>query len=334
MSITPVILCGGSGTRLWPVSTTALPKQFHALAGERTLLQETVRRAVALGLGRPVVVCSAADLETVQGQFVDVGVEPILVITEPGGRNTAAAVAAAALMVEGRLLVMPADHVIADPRALAGAVAAGAEAAAAGMLTVFGVVADRPETGYGYIEAGVSDSSWRPVLAFAEKPDLEAARGLVAAGCLWNSGMFLFDSATVREELRRWAPEVIDAVSGSIPAERGPVVHLTDAFLAAPSIAFDRAVMERTERAAVVPLDAGWSDIGSWDALWEFLPKDVHGNVSIGDVRLVDVEGSYVRASRQVVVLGLADVVVVDTGDTVLVASREASQRVGELSER
>ncbi len=333
MSITPVILCGGSGTRLWPVSTPELPKQFHALTGEGTLLQETVRRAASLGLGRPVVVCSAADLETVRRQIADVGIEPRLVITEPQGRNTAAAVAAAALMVDGRLLVMPADHVISDTSALAGAVASGEEAAAAGMLVVFGVVADRPETGYGYIRPGASGDAWKPVVAFTEKPDLEAARSLVAAGCLWNSGMFLFDSATVRDELRRWAPEVIEAVSGSIPSEHGPVARLTDAFAASPSIAFDRAVMEKTERAAVVPLEAGWSDIGSWAALWEFLPKDGHGNVSLGDVRLVSVERSYVRASRRVVVLGLSDVVVVDTGDTVLVAARDEAQTVGELSD-
>ncbi|MDH5616300.1 MAG: sugar phosphate nucleotidyltransferase [Acidimicrobiia bacterium] len=333
MGITPVILCGGVGTRLWPVSNARLPKQFHSFLGDGTLLQETARRALALGLGPPVVVGSEADSSLVVAQLAAIGIEPRLVIAEPEGRNTAAAIAAAAHVLDGLILVMPADHVISDVAALTAALEAGVEAVRADKLVVFGIVPTRPETGYGYIRAGSSDRVWRPLVEFIEKPDIDKAERLVEEGCFWNSGMFLFDANLVLNEFAEWAPDVAEVVSASLPEPLAAVIHPTDKFREAPSVAFDRAVMEKTTRGAVVPLQAGWSDIGSWNALWEISPKDDSGNATSGDVRLVDVSGSYVRAERRVVVLGLSDVVVVESGGTVLVTSRSASQRVGELAE-
>ncbi len=334
MRITPVILCGGSGTRLWPVSTPSHPKQYHALAGPRSLLQETAERAIALELESPIVVCAHADREVVESQLAEVGVTPATVITEPGGRNTAPAMAAATLSVQdgGLMLVMPADHVVTDVEALRSAVASGAAAARAGRLVVFGVVATRPETGYGYIEAGEPQTGWTKVARFTEKPEPATAQRLVDSGYLWNSGMFLFEVSTAIEELDRWVPLVMDRVRAAMPGNFASRIELSEAFLEAPAIAFDRAVMEKTDRAAVVRLDAGWSDVGSWDALWDLLPKDSAGNVAQGDVTLLDVSGSYVRTTGRVVVLGLSDVVVVDAGGTVLVASRSASQRVTEVA--
>ncbi len=331
MRITPVILSGGSGTRLWPVSTAARPKQFHRLAGDNSLLQETALRAESLGMAPPVVVCSANDVEEVKIQLDLVGVEPSAVIAEPAGRNTGPAVAAATLVGEGVMLVMPADHVITDLEALSSALVGGAEAADKGHLVVFGVVPTRPETGYGYIEAAPSPGVWAPLVRFTEKPDPAKAEEFVRAGHLWNSGMFLFEKETALSELSRWAPEILDHVKRSLPNPQDGLYSLSRAFLKAPSIAFDRAVMEKTDRAAVVPLEAGWSDVGSWQAVWELLERDTDGNVIAGDPILLDVKDSLIRTGPNVVVVGLENVVVVEHDGRVLIASIAASQRVSDL---
>lgn len=284
-----------------------------------------------MGLAPPLVVCAARDVEEVRNQLATVGVEVAAVIAEPTGRNTAAAVAAAALVGDGLMLVMPADHVIADLAALGFAVGAGAEAATERRLVVFGVVATRPETGYGYIEAGPSSGSWSPLVRFTEKPDETEAAAFVEAGHLWNSGMFLFERETALAEFARWAPDILGAVEPAVPPARKGVVALSEEFSRAPAVAFDRAVMEKTDRAAVVPLDAGWSDVGSWRAVWELHEKDADGNVVRGSSVLLDVENSFVRAGAGVAVVGLSNVVVVEHDGRVLIASIDAAQRVSDL---
>lgn len=328
---TPVILSGGSGTRLWPLSSVARPKQFHALVGEETLIQATVRRVKGEGTAPPIVVCNQAHVAEVVDQLQAIECPPSAVVVEPVGRNTAPAVAAAALVLDPEtvMMVLPADHLISDEEVFRSAMSVAVEAAAAGSLVTFGVVPTRPDTGYGYIEMVEGVGPAYPVERFVEKPDAGTAASYVAAGYLWNSGMFVFEAGVILEEMRRHEPAVVEAVEAALPdGLRDSVLTLGESFGDAPSISLDHAVMERTDRAVVVPLDAGWTDVGSWNSVWETLASD-GGTVTHGEVLTVDVERSYVRSeSRPVAVIGLDDVIVIETPDGVLVMDKERSQDV------
>lgn len=345
MTPVPVILCGGSGTRLWPLSRSAYPKQLLRLLGERSLLEDTVARlsGVPGGSAAPLVVCNQAQRFLVAGQLA--GSQATLLL-EPEGRNTAPAAALAALVARERygaeaiLLVLPADHVVRDPAAFGAAVAAALPAAAAGELVTFGIVPAFPETGYGYIKsaAGEATAAWRAVERFVEKPDFETARRYVQSGdYLWNSGIFCFRADRWLEELGKYAPGVVAAAERAWrdgQAAADTVLPEPEAFRACPAISIDYAVMEHTDRAAVLPLDAGWSDVGSWAALYDVSDRDPAGNALVGDIVAVDCRDSYVRSeSRLVGVVGLEGCVVVETKDAVLVVPRERSQAVKQLVE-
>ena len=340
--ILPVILSGGSGTRLWPASRSMYPKQLLALTEERTMLQATALRTRGLGESADhcLVVCNEAHRFSVAEQLAAIEMDGRIIL-EPEGRNTAPAVALAALQAakddpDTVLLVMPADHVIADVDKFQSAVALGAEAAAAGLLVTFGIVPTHPETGFGYIRATVDGPNAVPVESFVEKPDVKTAKSYVADGKhFWNSGMFLFKASTYLETLKQLAPEMYAACVESMQKQSLDGLFIrpdSEAFLRCPSDSIDYAVMEKAEEAAMIPLDAGWSDVGSWSALYDVLPSDDDGNTLEGDVVVHACEGSYVLAeSRLVGVVGLKDVVVVETKDSVLVASKHQSQDVKEL---
>ncbi len=347
MTIVPVILSGGTGTRLWPLSREGYPKQFWPLVSERTMLQETAARAFGPGFAPPVVVCNEAHRFLVAEQLREARIERARILLEPVGRNSAPAIAAAALLLreedpEAVLWLMAADSAIADVSALQTALAAAAAAARSGRIVTFGMLPTTPETGYGYIEAGGELAGLpgvRAVSRFVEKPDAATAAGFVAGGRhLWNSGMFVATAATLIGELERYAPEVLRAVTAAMEgAQRdlGFVRLGAAAFTTAPAVSIDYAVMEKTACAAVVPASIGWSDIGSWAALWEVSPKDAAGNVAAGPVELLEAEGCYVRSEGILTgVVGLKDTVVVTTEDAVLVMPRERAQDVKALVER
>jgi mannose-1-phosphate guanylyltransferase/mannose-6-phosphate isomerase len=333
-----VILSGGSGTRLWPLSTRDRPKQFLDLLGH-TLFEATLLRVASLEGAAPALIATGADhLDQVERGVEAAGVEVRSILVEPAGRNTAPAVIAAALVAdpEDVLLVMPADHVITDQDGFAEAVATAVEVARSGAIVLFGVPPSRPETGYGYIEIGRGEGPGFQVERFEEKPSPDVAEQYLADGShLWNSGMFVFSAQAIIAECEAFEPGIIAAVRSALPAEPGTRLELGPAFLEAPSISIDYAVIERTTKAVVVPVDIGWSDVGSWQAVWEAAPHDDEGNAIAGDVIVDDVTGSYVRAeSRRVAVLGVTDVVVVETADAVLVVPMEKSQRVREIVDR
>lgn len=336
--ITPVILSGGSGTRLWPLSLPEHPKQLHAFVGDDTMIQATARRLPDQeGVSSPMVVCNEPQSAAVIEQLVAVGSPPETVVVEPVARNTAPAVAAAALLIDPDvvMVVLPADHMIADSRAFESALEAAVAAAEQGFVVTFGVVPTRPETGFGYIEVGHRLGETAEVRRFVEKPDASTAAEFVASGYLWNSGMFSFTAARILEELRRWEPELVKVVEEAVAASvrDDSLVRLGEAFGAAPGISIDHAVMERTDRARVVELDAGWSDVGSWQALWEVVAPN-GGTITVGAVHAVDVEGSYIRSeSRPVAVIGVNDVVVVETPQAVLVVDRGRTQDVRRAAE-
>ena len=333
-STLPVILSGGSGTRLWPLSRRLAPKQLQPLIGNATMLQTTVQRVANLGQA-PLVIANVDHLEEIKSQVP----ASSQLVGEPVARNTAAAVAAAALLAseDTVLLILPADHYIADVDAFHRAVAGAVTAAQSGYLVTFGVVPDRPETGYGYIIVGEEQREGRRVARFVEKPDALTAAELIAGGALWNGGMFAFQAGILREEMARYEPAVVKAVTAAITGAKhqGNVVVLGDEFAAAPSISLDVAVMERTDRGLVVALDAGWSDAGSWESLYSLGAKDERGNVVIGDVVADGLAASYVRSEGPLVVaLGVHNLVIVATHDAVLVTSRDRAQDVKALVER
>jgi mannose-1-phosphate guanylyltransferase/mannose-6-phosphate isomerase len=340
--LVPVILSGGSGTRLWPASREAHPKQFLPLTGERSLLQATwLRLAQVPETAPPLVVGNEEHRFLIAEQLREVGAAPGPIVLEPVGRNTAPAIAAAALVAtadgsDPLLLVLPSDHLIGDEAAFRAAVALARPVAEAGALVTFGIVPDAPETGFGYIKAAGSGEGARAVERFVEKPDLATARAYLASGeYTWNSGMFLFRASRLLEELAATRPQMLEHVRAAVAAARRDADFLRldrTAFAAAPSESIDYAVMEHTRRAAVVPLAAGWSDVGSWSALWQVGERDGNGNCLRGDVIAMDSRGTLAHAPRRLLALiGVEDLVVVDTEDALLVARRDRVQQVKEL---
>jgi mannose-1-phosphate guanylyltransferase/mannose-6-phosphate isomerase len=345
--IVPVILSGGSGTRLWPVSRESFPKQLWPLVSERTLLQETALRARGDGFAPPIVVCNQEHRFLIAEQLRAAGIVAPRIVLEPVGRNSAPAIAAAALLVaedepDAVLWLLAADHVIPDTEALHRNLATAATAARTGRIVTFGMRPTAPETGYGYIAIGqaLHDAPGAHAVAeFVEKPDAAKAARLASDGRhLWNSGMFVFTARTLLEELEAYAPDVLRAVQCAVAERRADLDFIrlgVEAFTASPSISLDYAVAERTSRAAVVPADLGWSDIGSWNALWEMGRKDAAGNVAVGDVLLENARNCYVRSDGMLAtVVGLEDAVVVVTEDAVLAMHRDHAQDVKRMVDR
>ena len=302
------------------------------------MLQSTLLRMSGVeDIAAPIVVCGAAQVDEIAAQLAEIGTTSQLMVAEPVGRNTAAAIAAAALVAppEATLVILPADHVVSDHQAFRLAMGRAVDAAAAGSLVTFGVVPTRAETGYGYIAAD-GDGDLRPIRAFVEKPDAETALAFVEGGAhFWNSGMFVFRSEAVLSEFARHAPEILEAVRLSLRPPSGGRVEVGPEFAEAPAVPFDVAVMEKTDRGVMVPLAAGWDDVGSWRSLWEIGRRDDDDNVVVGDVVAHDTRRSYVRSDgRPVVLLGLEDVAVVDAGDVVFVSSMRHAQDVRDLVER
>ncbi|WP_075675432.1 mannose-1-phosphate guanylyltransferase/mannose-6-phosphate isomerase [Stenotrophomonas sp. TD3] len=335
-SIQPVILSGGSGTRLWPLSREAYPKQFLPLAGELTMLQATWKRVAPIAARGPLVIANEEHRFVAAEQLQQVGAEPAAIILEPVGRNTAPAIAVAALEAtrdgaDALLLVLPSDHVITNETAFRSAVQAAAAAAEAGKLVTFGIVPTGPETGYGYIKAA-DGQGLRAVERFVEKPDLDTATGYVSSGqYYWNSGMFLFKASRYLQELERFQPAMLAGSRQAWQQARHDADFTRldkDAFTAVPSDSIDYAVMEKTADAVVIPLDAGWNDVGSWTALRDVSQQDGDGNAHQGDVIAIDCRNTYAYAQRLVALVGLDDVVVVETDDAVLVGKADRMQDV------
>lgn len=339
----PVILSGGVGSRLWPLSRESYPKQLLALVGQNTLLQDTINRVNVDDLPNsmpPLIVCNEAHRFLVAEQLRCLKVTPTAIILEPLGRNTAPAAAVAALNVIGRdpevlLLVLPADHIILNPTIFQQTVTTGIPLAEAGYLVTFGIVPTHPETGYGYIKAAasVNQTGAFTVEQFVEKPDLATAQQFLTSGKhYWNSGMFLFKAQKYLEELQQFSPDILGACRQAVDnaLEDKDFLHLDEAsFKASPSSSIDYAVMEYTDSAVVIPLDAGWSDVGAWSSLWEISEQDEHGNVILGDVLTENVHNCYLRAEhRLLAVIGLNNQVVVETPDAVLVADKNQVQAV------
>jgi mannose-1-phosphate guanylyltransferase/mannose-6-phosphate isomerase len=335
----PVILSGGSGTRLWPLSREAYPKQFLPLVGKDTMLQATWQRIAPLASAAPMVVANEEHRFMVAEQLRQVGCVPSAILLEPVGRNTAPAIAVAALqsMREGAdplLLVLPSDHVITDAPAFQAAVRQAEPAASRGRLVTFGIVPSGPETGYGYIRAGAALADGvRAVAQFVEKPDEATAKGYVDSGeYFWNSGMFLFRASVFLVELERQQPAMLAACRAALEgaSRDADFVRLDKAaFAACPSDSIDYAVMEHTDAAAVLPIDVGWNDLGSWSALWEVAEQDGNGNAHHGDVLAQDCRNTLAWGDgRLLALLGLDNVVVVDTADAVLVAHKDRVQDV------
>jgi mannose-1-phosphate guanylyltransferase / mannose-6-phosphate isomerase len=346
-SFNPLVLSGGSGSRLWPMSRRLLPKQFLPLTSEHSMLQDTVVRLQGVqGARAPIIVSNAEHRFLVAEQLREIGVKPEVQILEPVGRNTAPAVAVAALYVQSRqpdacLFVLPSDHLIQDVPAFHAAIATALPLAAGGSLVTFGITPRGPVTGYGYLERGEPISGSKgsfQVARFVEKPDPETARRYLASGrFFWNSGMFVFQARRYLEELQRFRPDIAAAAKAAWQAGKSDLDFLRldqAAFEACPSDSVDYAVMERTSASVMVQADIGWSDVGSWAALWETGKQDEKGNVVHGDVDLRDAKGCFVRAeSRLVSVLGATDLVVVETDDAVLVADKSRTQEVKEVVE-
>ena len=337
--IYPVVLSGGSGTRLWPLSRASLPKQLLALNGARTMIQDTVLRSRAPGAAEPMLLCNEGHRFLVAEQMQAIGVAPSAIVLEPFGRNTAAAACVAALSVvekdpDGIVLLLPSDHVVTDEAAFHRAVDTAVIAARAGRIVTFGIRPLHPDTGYGYVQRGglLSEGCYE-ARRFAEKPDKTTAEGYIQSGDYdWNSGMFVFRADVMLAELDRFEPGVGSACRAALAAAKRDLdfVRLdAAAFEKATNISLDYAVMERTDKAAVVPCDIGWSDVGAWSSLWSLLTRDANGNVAQGDIIVHDTQDSFIRSEKGLTALvGVKDLVVVVTEDAVLVADKHRSQDV------
>ena len=343
-AVLPVILAGGSGTRLWPLSRELFPKQFLELTGTRTMLQETLLRLHGVEALAPYVICNEDHRFIVAEQCRAVGVACGAIVLEPAARNTAPAIALAANLAIAKggdpiLLVLAADHHIAQPDAFRRAVEIGAGLVDGDRLLTFGIVPNAPETGYGYIKAGaVLGCGAHEVAQFVEKPNLETAQRYVAdGGYYWNSGMFMFKASTYLRELKMHRPDIFDACATAARTMTSDLDFNRPGpeFANSPSESIDYAVMEKTRHSLVLPVDLGWSDVGSWKALWEVSAHDASNNHTSGDVVAVDTTGSILLAdSRLVAAVGLRDVMVVETADAVLVTRRDAAQDVKKVVER
>lgn len=347
MEIVPTILAGGSGTRLWPRSRTALPKQFLDIASPRSLLVETVGRFAGDDrFAAPVIAGAAEHGFMVARELAAANIHAQAIIAEPEKRNTAPAIAAVARVVADQcgsdavLCIMPADHIVRDPAALRSALLHAAAAASNGHIVTIGIAPSEPSTGYGYIEVAeplADHAGVRKLARFVEKPDRARAEAFVASGnFLWNAGMFVARADILLSEMRALCPDVLSAAEAAVAAaRRGEVITLDrQSFARSPSISFDYAVMEKTARAAVVPADIGWTDVGSWSALWDIVDKDPEGNAVRGDAFVRDCRDSYIEAEGRLVVgLGLEGMIVVQSRDATLVAPLERAQEVSGIVE-
>jgi mannose-1-phosphate guanylyltransferase/mannose-1-phosphate guanylyltransferase/mannose-6-phosphate isomerase len=344
--IVPVILCGGTGSRLWPLSREGYPKQFWPLTSGRTMLQETAARARGPGFAAPVVVCGEAHRFLVAEQLREAGIDGARIVLEPEARNSAAAIAAAAVLIGeeapgATLWIMAADAAVQDVPALRQALAIAAAAAGTGRIATFGIRPTMPETGYGYIELGAplpGAEGAQQIARFVEKPDAATAERFLQGGRhLWNSGMFVARAATLLAEIATHAPEVLAAARGAVAEAVRDLgfVRLGPGFASAPSVSIDTSVMERTQLAAVVPCEPGWSDVGSWSSLWDIAAKDGAGNATKGPVALLDAKRCFVRSEGILAaVIGLEDVVLVVTDDAVLACHRDRAQDVKKMVEK
>ncbi|BAJ01440.1 mannose-1-phosphate guanylyltransferase/mannose-6-phosphate isomerase [Shewanella violacea] len=341
--ITPVIMAGGSGSRLWPLSRTLYPKQFLALTGEQTMLQQTVSRLTGLDVTAPLVICNEEHRFIVAEQLRIIE-ETGSIILEPFGRNTAPAIALAAMVSEKSnplLLVLAADHVIEDQKAFIDAVKQATPLAEQGKLVTFGIVPTQAHTGYGYIKRGdaISDNESYSVAQFVEKPDLETAQQYLQSGeFYWNSGMFLIKASRYLQELEKFSPDIFLACQKALknPTEDNDFIRVDTAeFEVCPDDSVDYAVMEKTTDAVVVPLDAGWNDIGAWSALWEVNDKCKDGNAVSGDTILHDTKNTFIHGGeRLIATVGLDNIVIVDTKDALLVATKDKVQEVKKIVEQ
>jgi len=334
VSICSVIMAGGSGTRLWPLSRAAHPKQFLRLHGEDTMLQTTVKRLSELDINSSITICNEEHRFFVAEQLREID-KLGSIILEPVGRNTAPAIALAALSAKDDplLLVLAADHVIQDEAAFSAAVTQAIPLAEAGKLVTFGIVPSEPHTGYGYIKRGNDLGEGFKVDEFVEKPSVKVAQGYISSGeYYWNSGMFLFRASRYLEELEKFRPDILGKCKLSVNEIKADLDFLRvhkETFESCPAESVDYAVMEKTDDAVVVPIDAGWNDIGSWSSLWDISEKDGDGNSSHGDVILHGTRNSYVRADDKLIaVIGVDDLVIVSTKDALMVAHKDRTQDV------
>jgi mannose-1-phosphate guanylyltransferase/mannose-6-phosphate isomerase len=349
ISVQSVIMAGGSGTRLWPLSRAGYPKQFLVLSGNRSLFQQAAARLQALGgdgiaVGRPLIVGNEEHRFLVLDQLRELRIDPAALLLEPTGRNTAPALTLAALQAQANgedpvLVVTPADQTVTDETAFVQALQQAVRLAAEGGITILGITPDRPETGYGYIRVAEPGTAPR-VAQFVEKPDLETAQRYLAEGqYYWNAGMFVLKASTWLAALQRWRPDIASATRAAFDARSTDAQFVRPdktAFAAVPSESVDYAVMERCPGSDIdirmVALNAGWNDLGAWEAVWQVLPKDADGNAQVGDAIVKDSHNTLVHASSRLVsAVGLTDVVIVETADAVLVADRERSQEVKQI---
>ncbi len=334
----PVILAGGAGTRLWPLSRRMYPKQFLSLAGAGTMLQETIKRLDGIEHNPPIIICNEEHRFIVAEQVQALGIKNATIILEPVGRNTAPAIAVAAyyalqLNSDAQLLVLAADHVITEKDAFHASIKSASAIADAGNLATFGIVPQSPETGYGYIRRGKKEDNGYQVSGFVEKPDTETAQAYLTSGdYYWNSGMFLFGAQQYLQELEKFNPVIAESSRVALKTGKEDLDFFRlgeEAFKQCPSDSIDYAVMEKTNKAVVVPLDAGWNDIGSWSALWELDEKDEHNNAIHGDVLTFNTHNCLIHTdSRLVTTVGVDDLVVIETKDAVLVANKNQAQNV------
>jgi len=344
--IYPVLLSGGTGSRLWPVSRAQMPKQLMPLLSNRSLLQETAQRLANMEeVASPLVIANTEHRFMIAAQFQELGITPTALVLEPVGRNTAAAAAVAAKIVadldpNGILLLLPADHFIQDVDGFQRAVRSGEVYADEGSIVTFGITPRSPETGYGYIKRGalIGEGAFA-VAQFCEKPDRARAEAFLAEGGYdWNSGIFMARAETLIEEMEIHCPDILAQCAKAVAGSYRDLDFLRldePAFQACPSAPIDIAVMEHTSKAVVIPIDIGWSDVGSWNALWDLGDKDDAGNVISGDVVAIDTEGAYVRGNgRLVTTLGVKDLIVVDTGDALLIADKTRVQDIRDVVTR